>query len=80
MAATRRRPPPTGAPPRHGPRADADPRAPYRRADAARAAAAQRVPEHEPSAAGVWATRAAAIALVAVLLIALRDHRAARSP
>ena len=52
-------------------RAEADARAPYRRVDAARAAAAQRVPEHEQSATGVWIARAAAIALVALLLIAL---------
>jgi hypothetical protein len=39
--------------------------------EAARAAAAQRVPEHEQSAMGVWLARAAAIALVALLLIAL---------
>ena len=52
-------------------RAEADARAPYRRAEAARAAAAQRVPEHEQSAAGVWVARAAAFALVALLLIAL---------
>ena len=52
-------------------RAEADARAPYRRAEAARAAAAQRVPEHEQSAAGVWIARVAAIALVALLLIAL---------
>ncbi len=52
-------------------RAGADPRAPYRRVEAARAAAAHRVPEHEQSTAGVWAMRAAAVALVAVLLIAL---------
>ena len=55
-------------------RAEADARAPYRRAEAARAAAAQRVPEHEQSAAGVWVARAAAFALVALLLIALVDH------
>jgi hypothetical protein len=52
-------------------RAEADARAPYRRLEAARAAAAQRVPEHEQSATGVWIARAAAIALVALLLIAL---------
>ena len=52
-------------------RAEADARAPYRRADAARAAAAQRVPEHEQSPATVWVARAAAFALVALLLIAL---------
>src|SRR5215218_5750333 len=52
-------------------RAEADARAPYRRVEAARAAAAQRVPEHEQSATGVWIARAAAIALVALLLIAL---------
>ena len=52
-------------------RAEVDARAPYRRVDAARAAAAQRVPEHEQSAAGVWVARAAAFALVALLLIAL---------
>ena len=52
-------------------RADADPRAPYRRVEAARAAAASRVPEHEQSTAGVWAMRAAAVALVAVLLVAM---------
>jgi len=51
--------------------ASADPRAPYRRVDAARAAAAHRVPEHEHSTAGVWAMRAAAVALVAVLLVAM---------
>ena len=54
-----------------GSRAGADPRASYRRADAARAAAASRVPEHEPSTAGVWATRALAVILVAVLLGAM---------
>jgi hypothetical protein len=52
-------------------RAEADARAPYRRVEAARAAAAQRVPEHEQSATGVWVARATAIALVALLLIAL---------
>jgi hypothetical protein len=52
-------------------RAEADPRAPYRRVDAARAAAAQRVPEHAQSATGVWVARAAAFALVALLLVAL---------
>jgi len=52
-------------------RTEADARAPYRRADAARAAAAQRVPEHEQSTTGMWLARAAAIALVALLLIAL---------
>jgi hypothetical protein len=41
------------------------------RAEAARAAAAHRVPESQPSALGVWATRGAAIALVAGLLLAL---------
>ena len=39
--------------------------------EAARAAAAQRVPESEPTTAGIWGARAAAIALVALLLIAL---------
>ncbi len=52
-------------------RAEAEARAPYRRADAARAAAAHRVPEHEQSATGVWLARAAALALVALLLVAL---------
>jgi chromosome segregation ATPase len=52
-------------------RAEADARAPYRRAEAARAAAAQRVPEHEQSAVSVWIARAAAFALVALLLVAL---------
>jgi hypothetical protein len=52
-------------------RAELDPRAPYRRDDAARAAAAQRVPEHHRSTARVWATRAAALVLVAALLLAL---------
>jgi DNA repair exonuclease SbcCD ATPase subunit len=46
-------------------------RATYRRADAARAAAAQRVPEHQQSPAGMWAVRAAALVLVAGLLVAL---------
>ena len=52
-------------------RSDAAERTPVRRADAARAAAAHRVPEHEQSAVGVWATRVAALVLVAVLLGAL---------
>ena len=52
-------------------RAEVDARAPYRRADAARAAAAHRVPEHEQSATSVWVARAAAFALVALLLIAM---------
>ena len=52
-------------------RAEADARAPYRRADAARAAAAQRVPEAEQSPVGVWVARAAAFVLVALLLVAL---------
>jgi len=54
-----------------GLREELDQRAPSRRMEAARAAAAQRVPEPEQSTAGVWATRAAAVALVAVLLLAL---------
>jgi hypothetical protein len=52
-------------------RVEAEQRAPYRRVDAARAAAAQRVPEHHRTAVGVWAMRAAALALVAVLLAAM---------
>ena len=52
-------------------RAEADARAPYRRADAARAAAAQRLPEAEPSPVNLWVARAAAFALVALLLVAL---------
>ncbi len=52
-------------------RAEADERAPYRRVDAARAAAAYRVPHHDRSAVAVWAIRLAAVALVAVLLVAL---------
>jgi hypothetical protein len=52
-------------------RAEADARAPYRRADAARAAAAQRLPEAEPSSVSLWVARAAAFALVALLLVAL---------
>jgi chromosome segregation ATPase len=52
-------------------RADAAERSPLRRAEAARAAAAQRVPEHHNSPAGVWAVRATALVLVAVLLVAL---------
>ena len=52
-------------------RSEVDARAPYRRADAARAAAAHRVPEHEQSATSVWVARAAAFALVALLLIAM---------
>jgi len=52
-------------------RAELDPRAPYRRADAARAAAARRVPEPAHAAIRVWATRIAAVALVTALLLAL---------
>ena len=52
-------------------RSDAAERSPVRRADAARAAAAHRVPEHEQSTAGVWAVRALALVLVAVMLGAL---------
>jgi hypothetical protein len=52
-------------------RAKAEQQAPYRRIEAARAAAAGRVPEHEHSATSVWVLRGAAVALVAVLLIAL---------
>ena len=52
-------------------RSEHDPRAPYRRAEAAREAAAHRVPEPEPSRAGMWLTRVAAVALVAGLLAAL---------
>jgi len=52
-------------------RAEADARAPYRRAEAARAAAAQRLPEAEPSPVNLWVARAAAFALVALLLVAM---------
>jgi hypothetical protein len=47
------------------------PVAPERRAGAARAAAANRVPEPRPSQAAIWSVRALALGLVAVLLIAL---------
>ena len=52
-------------------RARSEQQAPYRRVDAARVAAAGRVPEHEQSATSVWGLRAAALLLVAVLLLAL---------
>ena len=51
--------------------AEAEQRAPYRRAEAARTAAAHRIPDVPRSHLRVWVARAIAIVLVAVLLAAL---------